>query len=310
MSSRLYPLSLCHRCKADMKASSKAIKLVLDHLKSTGRVLGSVESGNSATISEKTASVNKQQQLQEKKPSVLQYRSYNPYLVKEDFLSILPENLYKKRGQFTNELDFQLMKVRDPKYFQFKDQYYLFFNDYNSLTEYIKLTKHSRINKIRVKMTPLAQPLPTLLTKLQRYSKNLYNAFRSSEQYFEGLNEKVDVSGEFTTNQLRSILDSVEEIENKSVLVWNIPTKLRSHDILNYFWFYNIRSSFKIYWDDEMKRNLRFISFENSHDAYRFKRNYHGLLAKELLILSEKGDAADYSLEMDDSKILIEHLSE
>ncbi|CAI4883658.1 BPG_G0022480.mRNA.1.CDS.1 [Saccharomyces cerevisiae] len=293
-----------------MKASSKAIKLVLDHLKSTGRVLGSVESGNSATISEKTASVNKQQQLQEKKPSVLQYRSYNPYLVKEDFLSILPENLYKKRGQFTNELDFQLMKVRDPKYFQFKDQYYLFFNDYNSLTEYIKLTKHSRINKIRVKMTPLAQPLPTLLTKLQRYSKNLYNAFRSSEQYFEGLNEKVDVSGEFTTNQLRSILDSVEEIENKSVLVWNIPTKLRSHDILNYFWFYNIRSSFKIYWDDEMKRNLRFISFENSHDAYRFKRNYHGLLAKELLILSQKGDAADYSLEMDDSKILIEHLSE
>ena len=293
-----------------MKASSKAIKLVLDHLKSTGRVLGSVESGNSATISEKTASVNKQQQLQEKKPSVLQYRSYNPYLVKEDFLSILPENLYKKRGQFTNELDFQLMKVRDPKYFQFKDQYYLFFNDYNSLTEYIKLTKHSRINKIRVRMTPLAQPLPTLLTKLQRYSKNLYNAFRSSEQYFEGLNEKVDVSGEFTTNQLRSILDSVEEIENKSVLVWNIPTKLRSHDILNYFWFYNIRSSFKIYWDDEMKRNLRFISFENSHDAYRFKRNYHGLLAKELLILSEKGDAADYSLEMDDSKILIEHLSE
>ncbi|AJR79794.1 mitochondrial translational activator [Saccharomyces cerevisiae] len=293
-----------------MKASSKAIKLVLDHLKSTGRVLGSVESGNSATISEKTASVNNQQQLQEKKPSVLQYRSYNPYLVKEDFLSILPENLYKKRGQFTNELDFQLMKVRDPKYFQFKDQYYLFFNDYNSLTEYIKLTKHSRINKIRVKMTPLAQPLPTLLTKLQRYSKNLYNAFRSSEQYFEGLNEKVDVSGEFTTNQLRSILDSVEEIENKSVLVWNIPTKLRSHDILNYFWFYNIRSSFKIYWDDEMKRNLRFISFENSHDAYRFKRNYHGLLAKELLTLSEKGDAADYSLEMDDSKILIEHLSE
>lgn len=293
-----------------MKASSKAIKLVLDHLKSTGRVLGSVESGNSATISEKTASVKKQQQLQEKKPSVLQYRSYNPYLVKEDFLSILPENLYKKRGQFTNELDFQLMKVRDPKYFQFKDQYYLFFNDYNSLTEYIKLTKHSRINKIRVKMTPLAQPLPTLLTKLQRYSKNLYNAFRSSEQYFEGLNEKVDVSGEFTTNQLRSILDSVEEIENKSVLVWNIPTKLRSHDILNYFWFYNIRSSFKIYWDDEMKRNLRFISFENSHDAYRFKRNYHGLLAKELLTLSEKGDAADYSLEMDDSKILIEHLSE
>ncbi|CAI4465628.1 CNT_collapsed_G0021470.mRNA.1.CDS.1 [Saccharomyces cerevisiae] len=293
-----------------MKASSKAIKLVLDHLKSTGRVLGSVESGNSATISEKTASVNNQQQLQEKKPSVLQYRSYNPYLVKEDFLSILPENLYKKRGQFTNELDFQLMKVRDPKYFQFKDQYYLFFNDYNSLTEYIKLTKQSRINKIRVKMTPLAQPLPTLLTKLQRYSKNLYNAFRSSEQYFEGLNEKVDVSGEFTTNQLRSILDSVEEIENKSVLVWNIPTKLRSHDILNYFWFYNIRSSFKIYWDDEMKRNLRFISFENSHDAYRFKRNYHGLLAKELLILSEKGDAADYSLEMDDSKILIEHLSE
>nr|CAI6541940.1 ASB_HP1_G0021950.mRNA.1.CDS.1 [Saccharomyces cerevisiae] len=293
-----------------MKASSKAIKLVLDHLKSTGRVLGSVESGNSATISEKTASVNNQQQLQEKKPSVLQYRSYNPYLVKEDFLSILPENLYKKRGQFTNELDFQLMKVRDPKYFQFKDQYYLFFNDYNSLTEYIKLTKHSRINKIRVKMTPLAQPLPTLLTKLQRYSKNLYNAFRSSEQYFEGLNEKVDVSREFTTNQLRSILDSVEEIENKSVLVWNIPTKLRSHDILNYFWFYNIRSSFKIYWDDEMKRNLRFISFENSHDAYRFKRNYHGLLAKELLTLSEKGDAADYSLEMDDSKILIEHLSE
>ncbi|CAD6627366.1 BAH_G0021730.mRNA.1.CDS.1 [Saccharomyces cerevisiae] len=293
-----------------MKASSKAIKLVLDHLKSTGRVLGSVESGNSATISEKTASVNNQQQLQEKKPSVLQYRSYNPYLVKEDFLSILPENLYKKRGQFTNELDFQLMKVRDPKYFQFKDQYYLFFNDYISLTEYIKLTKHSRINKIRVKMTPLAQPLPTLLTKLQRYSKNLYNAFRSSEQYFEGLNEKVDVSGEFTTNQLRSILDSVEEIENKSVLVWNIPTKLRSHDILNYFWFYNIRSSFKIYWDDEMKRNLRFISFENSHDAYRFKRNYHGLLAKELLTLSEKGDAADYSLEMDDSKILIEHLSE
>lgn len=89
-----------------MKASSKAIKLVLDHLKSTGRVLGSVESGNSATISEKTASVNKQQQLQEKKPSVLQYRSYNPYLVKEDFLSILPENLYKRGDNLQMSLTF------------------------------------------------------------------------------------------------------------------------------------------------------------------------------------------------------------
>ncbi|QHS73524.1 Pet54p [Saccharomyces paradoxus] len=297
-----------------MKASSRAIKLVLDHLKSTGRVLGSVESVSSTAVSEKTASVNGRQQLQGKKSLVLQYRSYNPYLVKEDFLSVLPENLYKSRGQFTNEFDFQLMKVRDPKYFQFKDQYYLLFNDYNSLTEYAKLTKHSRINKVRVRMMPLAQPLPTLLAKFQRYSKNLHNAFQSPEQYFEGLNEKIDVSEEFDAGRLRSILDSVREIENKSVLVWNLPTELRSYDILNFFWFYNIRSSFKIYWDDEMKRNLRFISFENSHDAYRFKRNYHGLLAKELLFMPKKEDAVENSLkigsEIDDSKVLIEHLSE
>ncbi|CAI4036735.1 SMKI16G0465 [Saccharomyces mikatae IFO 1815] len=297
-----------------MKGSSKAIKRVLDHLKSTGRVLGVVESESSYAISEKIAPVDIQYQVQGRKPLILQYRSYNPYLVKEDFLSILPENIYKNRGQFTNELDFQLMKVRDPKYFQFKDQYYLLFNDYNTLTEYANLTKHSRINKVRTKMTPLLQPLPTMIAKFQKYSRNLYNAFQSSEQYFEGLNEKVDIGKEINTSRLRSILDSIREIQSKSVLVWNLPTELRSKDILNYFWFYNIRSSFKIYWDDEMKRNLRYISFENSNDAYRFKRNYHGVLAKELLKLSRGEGAIGTPFETgsdgNDSKVLIEYLSE
>ncbi|EJS43582.1 pet54p [Saccharomyces arboricola H-6] len=297
-----------------MKGSSKAIKRVLDHLQSTGRVLGTVESKNVAGKSEDVPFNGGQEQLHGRKPLILQYRSYNPYLIKEDFISILPENQYKNRGQYTNELDFQLIKVRDPKYFQFKDQYYLLFNDHNSLSEYANLTKLSRINKVRVKMTPLAQSLPTLTTRLQRYSRNLYNAFQSSEKYFEGLDERVDVTSGAGIRSLWSILDSVREIEGKTVLAWNLPTELESFDILNYFWFYNIRSCFKIYWGDEMKRNLRFISFENSNDAYRFKRNYHGLFAKELSTLPktqrETYDPLEGASSMDDSKVLIEHLSE
>lgn len=66
-----------------------------------------------------------------------------------------------------------------------------------------------------------------------------------------------------------------------------------------------------MYWDDEMKRNLRFISFENSNDAYRFKRNYHGLLAKELLNPPRKEkDTLETNSVIDDSKLLIEHLNE
>ncbi|CAI4062880.1 Pet54p SKDI_07G4730 [Saccharomyces kudriavzevii IFO 1802] len=297
-----------------MKTSTKAIKRVLDHLQSTGRVLGTVEPRNSATLTEEATFNGGQQQLQGGKSIVLQYRSYNPYLVKEDFISILPENLYKNRGQFTNELDFQLIKVRDPKYFKFKDQYNLLFNDHNSLTEYANLTKLSRINKVRVKMTPLVQPLATMMRKFQRYSKNLYNAFQSSERYFEGLNERTDITNETNVSQLLNIHESIRELESKSVVVWNLPTQLRSYDVLNYFWFYNIRSSFKIYWDDEMKRNLRFISFENSDDAYRFKRNYHGLLAKELLNLPKSegaiDDATETGSDMDTSKVLVDYLSE
>nr|O13364.1 RecName: Full=Protein PET54; AltName: Full=Petite colonies protein 54 [Saccharomyces bayanus]AAB81269.1 Pet54p [Saccharomyces bayanus] len=294
-----------------MKGSSKAIKRVLEHLQSTGRVLGTVESKVPAGISEEAALSGGHQQLQIKKPLILQFRSYNPYLVKEDIVSILPENQYKKRGQFTNGLDFQLIKVRDPKYFQFKDQYYLLFNDHNSLVEYADLTRLSRINKVRVRMTPLMQPLPNLMTKFQRYSQNLHNAFQSSEKYFEGLTEKIDAKNMIDVTQLWRVLDSVREMESKSVLVWNFPTELQSSNILNYFWFYNIRSSFKMYWDDEMKRNLRFISFENSNDAYRFKRNYHGLLAKELLNPPRKEkDTLETNSVIDDSKLLIEHLNE
>lgn len=240
-------------------ASKKSVRNVLDYLK-TGKIVGSMP--GLSQLKSPTAS------------TALKYRSYNPSLSKEDFISILPDNLFGVPGHVSASSDFQLIKCRDPKYFQFKDQYVLLFKDHKSMKEYQTATELGRINKVRVKF----DALPTGHSSehiYSRYVANLSAAFESPKRYYEMTKKKIPF--ESWNFNLIELQQKIGLIEKRSALVWNLPLEMKPHDLMENFWFYDIKHCFKIYWDDATGKTLYYVAFNDVNDCMKFKRNYHGV---------------------------------
>ncbi|QLL30312.1 hypothetical protein HG536_0A01290 [Torulaspora globosa] len=241
-------------------ASKKAVSAVLSHLKS-GKVLGVAgELSQAGPASRSTA---------------LKYKSYNPSLDKADFVNILPEMLFSVAGAArTSGVDFQVLKCRDPRYFQFKDCYVLLFNSSQSLARYRSATELSRINKIRVKFVPLP-PGDSSEHVYAQYVKNLTAAFESHGLY----NEKSRTKEPFDRSKfdLNALQERIRPIEERSALVWNLPFDMRPHDLIDRFWFYDIKHCFKLYWDVSTGATLYYIAFNDTSDCLKFKRNFHGV---------------------------------
>ncbi|CCF56715.1 hypothetical protein KAFR_0B04190 [Kazachstania africana CBS 2517] len=235
-----------------MKSSKKIISNVLEHISSSGRIVGQ----NSEVSSSFHKSV------------ALSYNSYNPSLNKKDFNSIISENIFSRID--TGSIDFKLIKKRDPKYFQFKDKYYLIFPDFNNLNDYLHSTQNSKINRIRVKFKPIlkdSEEFSKVQNIYKKYCRNLSCAYNSRKSYYNSIAE--DVPNDFDTSE-------ISKIESKSLLIWNLPNELSPAEIQNFFWFYDIKHCFKLYWDDN--HSLSFVAFNNILDCNKFARNFHGAL--------------------------------
>lgn len=247
-------------------ASKKAVSSVLNHLKS-GKVLGLAgELSQAGPAGRSTA---------------LKYKSYNPSLDKSDFVSILPEMMFSAGGAArTKGDDFQVLKCRDPRYFQFKDSYVLLFKSSQALARYQKATELGRINKIRVKFVPVPPGHNSELIYAQ-YVKNLTAAFESHELYNEKTRAKQPTDrSKFDLNVLR---ERIRPIEERSALVWNLPFDMRPHDLIDRFWFYDIKHCFKLYWDVSTGATLYYIAFNDASDCIKFKRNFHGVYFEDEL---------------------------
>lgn len=199
-------------------------------------------------------------------PTLLRTSSYNCSLTKDDFLGLVPDSF--------DPDSLTLFKKRDPKYFQFKDSYYLSFSNYNALDEFVHRSKLSRLHKTRVRFEPIysnSMDESRILNIYKKYCRNLSNASKSSELYFQHLNDEVT-----TDSSLKDLYSNVKDIEGKSLVAWNIPNELSPTNIKNFFWFYDIKNCFKLYWNDSNNSSLYYFFFNNTEDPLKFAYNLHG----------------------------------
>ncbi|GCF01665.1 hypothetical protein ZYGM_000083 [Zygosaccharomyces mellis] len=260
-------------------ASKDALGRVLSHLKE-GRILGIANSWNARS----SASIWRPDMI---KSTALKYRSYNPSLTKDDFSNLEPNVLFNPKR--ANATEFQLIKCRDPKFFQFKDQYVLLFKDHTSMTKYIQNTSSGRINHVRVKFVPLRVG-DMIGINYMNYVHNLLAAYDSSKTYFEMIKRKKDSTADIDLHELAQIAQPFEE---KSALVWDLPLEAKPMHVMDRFWFYDIKHCFKLYWDHITGHTLYYVAFNEAQDCTKFRRNLHGCrlndLPRKLLIDQLKG---------------------
>lgn len=258
-------------------SNKDAVMHVLSHMKQ-GKIVGTSPLARTH-LSELVASGSNLNFV--KKPLVLKYRSYNPSLNKLDFLNLLPDHIaHGSRNHFNG---FELIKYRDPRFFQFKDKYMLLFKDYKSLKLYHESTKLEKINKVRVKFDIETTQLDRYSSTYIRYANNLLAANESSQSYFESIKEREQLNKIPAEISTLSQFDSlIKPIEEKSAIVWNLPNHLLPTQIADMFWFYDIKRCFKLYWNNEIEnKTLHYFLFNDSIDCLKFKRNFHGVYLNE-----------------------------
>ena len=226
---------MCIRDSINAMTSNKNTKLLthlLGNLKSTGRIVGTTAAaGNGLPTSNNIKTIRRPNYIA--KPTVLKFTSYDPYLTKNDFLSLIPENVFAQAPLTTDmetKYDFTLIKKRDPKYFLFKDQYYLKFLNFIKLQRYSNVTKFARLKKVRVNFKPLQNihENDLFMTNHQFYLQNLVAAYKSKEAYLQQI-KGLEVSPvELSTVEM-------EEMEENSLVVWNLPNDMKPIEVQNYF---------------------------------------------------------------------------
>ncbi|EDO19197.1 hypothetical protein Kpol_1050p54 [Vanderwaltozyma polyspora DSM 70294] len=218
---------------------------------------------------------------------ILKYRSYNSALTKNNFLEILPESTFipPDRVKLINSIgkNFDLAKMRDHRYFHFKDNYLLLFKDQKSLRYYYENTKASRINKAKVRFEVVNKDMDAVSNSYRRYVNNLLAAYNSGGLYGAAIKcETLHFGSKMDGMNLLDLQSLIKPVEAKSALVWNLPDKQSSDEVMDRFWFYDIKHCFKLYFDPDLKyKTLYYMAFNNEAECERFKRNFHGAYITE-----------------------------
>lgn len=207
----------------------------------------------------------------------LRYRSYNPSLGKEDFVAVMQENILSLDGGLQDSCgdSFQLIKCRDPKFFQFTDDYVLLFQNQKSMKNYHQLTALSRINHVRVKFDVVPKN-DSIIPSYSHYVRNLESAFQGHESYFRSIKEGYSLQ-DLSKQDLNFLQKTIRPMEERSALIWNLPIHLKSHNVMDKFWFYDIKHCFKLYWDVDTGKTLHYVAFNDPNDCLKLKRNFHGI---------------------------------
>lgn len=249
--------------------SRNALKRVLTHLRE-GKILGTVK----PTLETDIASIWTPDTI---KCSALKYRNYNPSLTREDFTNLDLGGVFMSERPTCEE--FQLIKCRDPKFFQFQDQYLLLFKDQASTERYLRSSSLGRINNVRVKFYPLRSDVGVFYSS---YVHNLVAAYDSSKTYFDLIRTRKGGKVSPYSVDLQALQQIAEPLEKKSALVWNLPLEMKPMHVMDRFWFYDLKHCFKLYWDEVTGRTLYYLAFNDAQDCKKFERNLHGSYLNDL----------------------------
>ncbi|CEP63135.1 Pet54p LALA0_S07e03158g [Lachancea lanzarotensis] len=266
----------------------KSVRNVLGHLKYGGKLADTFppDSNKSGTAVRVAAAATEKYH----RPHVLEFRTYNPSLIRMDFTRLLPQRKVPIAGTDEKDVHFEVLKVRDPKYFQFKDKYQLIFPDHNNMKKFARSAAYGRIEGAKAEFTPITLRHPEL--RYAKYVRNLEAAFDSSSRYFELLKTAKQPLHD-PESSLETLRQTAAPLEAKSLLVWNLPANMPPYSIMERFWLYDIKQCFKIYWDVATGRTLTFVAFNSEEDCLSFSRNFHGVFFRDT----------------DDCKLLVEALT-
>ena len=263
-----------------MSQHRKLVSEIVDRTVKAGKVVGRASRASRAGAGASASATVPPAQ----RSTALAYHSYDASLVDADFRELLPPDLRRS-------VRFDVLRRRDPRFFQFQDTYYLSFPTHAELREYTAATALARIHRTRVRLRPVdssGAEGARLATALRGYAANLRNAWDSRDAYFAGLALAGAHSAQNTSsldNALSplSALAGLRPLEQCSALVWNLPAALRPQEVRDRFWFYDIRHCFKLYWDDARDASpdpssLHYFAFNSTAEAQKFKSNFHGTL--------------------------------
>lgn len=259
--------------------SSRKLALdVLRHMKRSGNIVGATP-GPRSQLNHSIKTRGEGHPLESaQRPRVLSLRSYNPLLSKEDFLQLLPQKVFSTESLPESLSAFEVVKVRDPRYFQFRDKYELVFPTFKAMKQYQVQVAYSRIDGVRpnFRTVPIANPQ----RPYAKYASNLSAAFQSREKFFETIHPTT-APAEFANLDLDELRRKIAPVEEKSLIVWNFPPDLRPYDITEKYWCYEIKHCFKLYWDTSTGKTLTYMAFNSAQDCSKFQRNFHGVYFNE-----------------------------
>ncbi|CCK67852.1 Pet54p KNAG_0A01630 [Huiozyma naganishii CBS 8797] len=176
----------------------------------------------------------------------------------------------------------RLWRVRDPRYFQFRDKYVLLFDNARVRDEYLERTRGKRLNKVRVRFQPAGE-LATVVDKFMQYSRNLEAAYASEDAY----RLAIASPNEESTKTLGEAVVGTELLESKSALVWNLPNTWHPGRVADTFWQYDVKHCFKMFWNELDNVSLYYFAFNETHERDKFKYNVHGVYLNEAKLLVE-----------------------
>ncbi|AEY96085.1 FADL133Cp [Eremothecium gossypii FDAG1] len=204
-----------------------------------------------------------------REPAVAVYRSLNPALGKRDIVGALPAVQLSEEPREHEALAFQVMKLRDPRFFMFRDEYLLRFPTETGLAAFRRLARDAWVDDVRLQLETTVAP-QTLETGAL-YAKLVQRAYESEAGYRSALAEGPGRA----VAPLRTLdWAKVREVEARSALVWDLPEWCDGKRLAQEFWWYSIKNGFQLYCGQG--RRLTYVAFADPADAMRFKRNLHG----------------------------------
>lgn len=250
------------------------------------------------------------------KSNILYFKCKNAYITEEDFSSLYPlhrERKYSIQHREKNtqdELDFKVVKSRNPLNLQFEGGYFLIFKSHAEACVYFLETLSKSVNGIGMNLRFVAVDgnklklisSPFLGTDGRNLTKNiqkkngdvnLQNPLKFDQLYLHVPIQELFAYAPIKEDLIKKILESneggkemsysllcklIDSSRHSCVVVRNLPLGLSQHTLPKLLWDYELAPNpFTTILNDPIRQvNTQIIRFQHHSSAKRFVRNFHG----------------------------------
>lgn len=258
------------------------------------------------------------------KSNILRLDCRNKYVGRSDLRDIFPvmrERRYIMPAK-QKDLDFNVVKSRNPFSLLFTGAYYLIFQNFNQACVYYLETAAKALNGIAVNLTfvqPTENNLRKMCSPLLTSNDVLPQMIESGQKSFGSIPISEIFAGSPVANELLSnllhspkdrsgyhdsMVDPVYTWASRlagipgrynQVLVQNLPFGITGPALENLLWDYEFeneedpqKSILNFYTNSSLQTTLALLRFKDEDNARRFVRNYHGRRWEKMLSRKEK----------------------